>query len=66
MIEACAAVQRFILGRRRLDFESDQMLLFAVVRAIEVLGEAASKVSEDTRSAFLKSPGLRSLTCATG
>jgi len=26
------------------------MLLFAVVRAIEVLGEAASKVSEDTRS----------------
>ena len=56
MIEACESVQRFILGRRRLDFESDQMLLFAVVRAIEVLGEAASKVSEDTRSAFPEIP----------
>jgi uncharacterized protein with HEPN domain len=56
MIEACESVQRFILDRRRLDFESDQMLLFAVVRAIEVLGEAASKVSEDTRSAFPEIP----------
>ena len=32
------------------------MLLFAVVRAIEVLGEAASKVSEDTRSACPEIP----------
>ena len=56
MIEACESVQRFIQGRRRLDFESDQMLLFAVVRAIEVLGEAAGKVSEDTRSACPQIP----------
>ena len=56
MIEACESVQRFIQGRRRLDFESDQMLLFAVVRAIEVLGEAAGKVSEDTRSACPEIP----------
>jgi uncharacterized protein with HEPN domain len=56
MIEACESVQRFIQGRRRPDFESDQMLLFAVVRAIEVLGEAAGKVSEDTRSAYPEIP----------
>jgi uncharacterized protein with HEPN domain len=56
MIEACESVQRFIQGRRRLDFETDQMLLFAVVRAIEVLGEAAGKVSEDTRSACPEIP----------
>jgi uncharacterized protein with HEPN domain len=56
MIEACESVQRFIQGRRRLDFESDQMLLFAVIRAIEVLGEAAGKVSEDTRSACPEIP----------
>jgi uncharacterized protein with HEPN domain len=56
MIEACESVQRFIQGRHRLDFESDQMLLFAVVRAIEVLGEAAGKVSEDTRSACPEIP----------
>jgi uncharacterized protein with HEPN domain len=56
MIEACESVQRFIQGRRRMDFESDQMLLFAVVRAVEVLGEAATKVSEDTRSACPEIP----------
>jgi uncharacterized protein with HEPN domain len=39
-----------------LDIESDQMLLFAVVRAIEVLGEAAGKVSEETRSACPEIP----------
>jgi uncharacterized protein with HEPN domain len=49
-------VLRFISNRRRSDFESDQMLLFAVVRAIEVLGVAASKVSEDTRSACPEIP----------
>jgi uncharacterized protein with HEPN domain len=56
MVEACESVLRFISNRRRSDFESDQMLLFAVVRAIEVLGEAASKVSEDTRSSCPEIP----------
>jgi uncharacterized protein with HEPN domain len=41
------------------------MLLFAVVRAIEVLGEAATGVSEDVRSASHEMPWL-ALTCATG
>jgi uncharacterized protein with HEPN domain len=52
MIEAAESVLRFTRNRRRLDLETDQMLLFAVVRAIEVLGEAASKVSDETRSAY--------------
>lgn len=56
MIEAGESVQRFISNRRSSDFESDQMLLFAVVRAIEVLGEAANKVSEDVRSASPEIP----------
>ena len=51
MIEAGEAVAEFISGRQRADLDSDRMLLFAVVRAIEVLGEAASKVSEDVRRA---------------
>jgi hypothetical protein len=32
-----------VSGRQRADLNSDQMLLFALVRAIEVVGEAASK-----------------------
>ena len=42
---------RFVSGRKRSDLQTDQMLLFAVVRAIEVLGEAANRVSEDVRLA---------------
>jgi hypothetical protein len=66
MIEAGESVQRFISNRRRWDLESDQILLFAVVRAIEVLGEAATKVSEDMRCASREIPSRQSLTCATG
>ena len=51
-------MQRFISNRRRSDLESDQMLLFAVVRAIEMLGEAATRVSEDVRSASHEIPWL--------
>lgn len=51
MVEASQTAMRFVSGRKRIDLQTDQMLLFAVVRAIEVLGEAANKVSEDVRTA---------------
>jgi uncharacterized protein with HEPN domain len=51
MIEAAETAQRFLVGRQRDDLDTNEMLLFALVRAIEVIGEAASKLSADTRSA---------------
>jgi uncharacterized protein with HEPN domain len=51
MLEAADAVAAFIAGRDRAALDSDQMLLFALARAIEILGEAASRVSAETRSA---------------
>ena len=51
MIESAEAALRFVAGRTRLDLDADQMLLFAVVRAVEILGEAAGKVSLGTRAA---------------
>jgi uncharacterized protein with HEPN domain len=51
MVDAAEQVARFIAGRGREDLDTDEMLLFAVVRAIEIVGEAASKVSEETRAA---------------
>jgi len=52
MIEACEALLRFIAGRERSALASDEMLLFAVVRAVEIVGEAASKVTEETREEY--------------
>lgn len=50
MIEAAEASERFIVGRRRGDLDADMMLRFALVRAVEIFGEAASKVSAETRA----------------
>jgi uncharacterized protein with HEPN domain len=51
MIEAAEAVQEFVAGRIATDLDHDRMLLFALLRAIEILGEAASKISSETRAA---------------
>ncbi|HME85347.1 MAG TPA: HepT-like ribonuclease domain-containing protein [Roseiarcus sp.] len=45
MIEAAEVCARFVTGRSRDEFEADLMLRFALFRAIEIIGEAASKVS---------------------
>jgi uncharacterized protein with HEPN domain len=49
MIEAAEACERFVSGRNRTDLETNLMLRFALVRAAEILGEAASKVSLETQ-----------------
>jgi uncharacterized protein with HEPN domain len=51
MIDAADTISTFMAGRKREDLDSDRMLLFAVVHAIEILGEAAAKVSDETRQA---------------
>ena len=51
MPDAARSAQEFAAGRSRGDLETDKMLLFAVVRAIEIVGEAASRISAETRSA---------------
>ena len=51
MIEAGESIIEFVAGRERTELDTNRMLLFAVVRAIEIIGEAASKVSEEVRAA---------------
>jgi uncharacterized protein with HEPN domain len=49
MIDAAESLEQFTTGRERADLETNRMLLFAIIRAIEVMGEAASKVTNETR-----------------
>jgi uncharacterized protein with HEPN domain len=56
MIDAAEAVERFIAGRQRNDLDTDRMLLFALVRAVEIVGEAAGKASAETRAAAADVP----------
>jgi uncharacterized protein with HEPN domain len=50
MIEAGESALRFIASRPRDDLDGNEMLRFALVRAVEIIGEAASKISPETRA----------------
>jgi uncharacterized protein with HEPN domain len=51
MLDAARAAKEFLQGRGRDDLERDLMLAFAVTRAIEIVGEAASNVSQSIHDA---------------
>lgn len=52
MIDAAEKARNFISGRTRKDLDHDEMLAFAVVRAIAIIGEAASRVSQATQTSL--------------
>jgi uncharacterized protein with HEPN domain len=56
MLEAISDAQAFMLGRSRPDLDNDKMLVYAVLRAVEIVGEAASKVTADTQLAAPQIP----------
>ena len=56
MIDAARTAQRFLLGRQRSDLDTDDMLRFAVVRAIEIIGEAASRITPEGRASIVGIP----------
>ena len=55
MLEWARKAVRFCDGRTTADFDRDEMFLPAVLRAIETIGEASTKVSEPTRARL---PGI--------
>lgn len=49
MLDAARKALEFASGQTRADLDENDMLAFALVRALEVIGEAANQVSEETR-----------------
>jgi uncharacterized protein with HEPN domain len=49
MRDAAAKARVFVEGRSREDLERDDMLAYAVVHAIQIVGEAVSRVTPETR-----------------
>lgn len=56
MVDAAEAALRFVRGRTRADLDRDELLVFGLVRAIEVMGEAAARVSPAGRLEFTDVP----------
>ena len=55
MLDAAREAVGFVAGRERDDLDSDTMLRFALERAIEVIGEAANQITDETRD---QAPGI--------
>jgi len=56
MLDAAKAIREFIAGRSYQDYLSDRMLRGAVERHLEIIGEAAGKVSKVFRDAHSEIP----------
>ncbi len=50
-LDAAHKIREFIQGKNRVDLESDDLLSFAVVRALEIVGEAVKQISDDVKKA---------------
>ena len=50
MLDAAAEAQEFAKGRSADDLRADRILLLALVKEIEIIGEAATQLSEECRS----------------
>lgn len=52
MIDASRDALSFVSGRTRRDLDDDKMLRLSIVRCVEIIGEAASKLSPECQSEF--------------
>src|SRR5215510_1651625 len=55
-LEAARKAISFVHGRSRADSDTDEMLALALVRLVEVLGEAAKQISRKTRERYPQIP----------
>lgn len=56
MLDAARKAIAFTQNRIRTDLDNDEILALAVVRLIEILGEAAKNVSQTTKDRFPEIP----------
>jgi uncharacterized protein with HEPN domain len=55
MLDAATEALRFTRNRRREDLDHDRQLVWALVKAIEIIGEAAGQLSEEAKAGI---PGI--------
>jgi len=50
MLDAARMALSFVQGRERADLDTDTQLAFALVKTIEIIGEAASRISGECQN----------------
>ena len=59
MLDAAQEAVGFVKGKGRGDLDTDHKLALALVRLLEIIGEAANKVSEEVRKVHTEVPWLQ-------
>jgi uncharacterized protein with HEPN domain len=64
ILDSARKAVQFTQGRNRADLDTDEMLCFALIRLLEIIGEASKEVSEQFRAknpqiAWPKMAGMR-------
>ena len=50
ILEACRKIESYVRDVTRQEFDTDSMLIDAVVRNLEIVGEAAKRIPVETKS----------------
>jgi uncharacterized protein with HEPN domain len=56
MLDAAREAMSFVEGRARRDLDTSRMLVFALIRSLEIIGEAASKISASVQQSYPQIP----------
>lgn len=56
MLDSVEAILAFVKGKERKDLDTDRLLLSGIIRELEILGEAAGKISPETQTRFPEIP----------
>lgn len=62
MVDAGRESIGFASGQTRADLDSNRMLLLSLVKSVEILGEAANKVSDELRNEYPDFPWREMVT----
>ena len=58
ILDAAKEALSFASGKTRADLNADRMLVLSLVKEIEIIGEAAGKISVETRDKYITVPWL--------
>ena len=58
MLDAAKEAKSFIKNKKRTDLDTNRMLVLSLVKSIEIVGEAASKVTRESRDSYPEVPWL--------
>ncbi len=52
MIDACEKARQFAMNKIRGELDTNEQLAYALVRLIEIIGEAAAKITDETKNNY--------------